>query len=129
MTVTELFNYSIGEMGISISNASTYTETILPQVNNLLAECFKLENNNRLSLGVAELTEIPLVTSLTDTLTYQSNIIRNVMMYGLCQKLALTDDDTLRAGYYGSKYAQNSSIEMKANFYAIPDYYSGEEEE
>ena len=83
MTAQELFNLTVANMGMTPSNAQTLSEIYLPNLNTILADTFKLENNNRLYNDLPILTSMPTVTSLNDVLTYQENVIRNVVMWGV----------------------------------------------
>lgn len=128
MTVQQLFDLTIGMMGMNASNASTYLETVIPQVNTVLANCYNLENNNRTFKKVALLTAIPTVTSLSDTLTYQEEIQRKVMIWGLAELFALSDDDTLRATVFSIRFSDAVREMSKLIPSDIEDYYSWSEE-
>ena len=127
MTAQQLFDLTVGIMGITPANASSYNDTIIPQINAVLAMSFKLENNNRQFAGLTELTVIPTVSALSDTLTYQDNIIRNVLVYGVAQLLSLSDDDTIKAGFFENRFFEGMKNEKKLISQEIKDYYSGEE--
>lgn len=133
MTAQELFNYTVGIMGITPANATSYTDTILPQINLILAQTFELENNNRrfLNLGYDTpiypiLTTIPFLTSLSETITYQDNVLRNVVAFGVAQLLSLSDDDTIKAGFFESRYIDGQRLESKFIPSDITDYFAGE---
>ena len=128
MTVQELFNLTVGIMGVTPANATSYIETVLPQVNTLLAQTFNLENNNREYIGTTILTSIPTVSSLSDTLTYQENIVRKVLVWGLAQLLALSDDDVVKAGFFENRFADAMQLENKFITSDITDYYAVESE-
>lgn len=128
MTVQELFNLTVGIMGVTPANATSYLDTVLPQVNTILAQTFNLENNNREFKGLAVLSSIPYVTSLSDTLTYQDNIIRKVVVWGLAQLLALSDDDVVKAGFFENRFADGMQMEGKMIASDITDYYAVESE-
>lgn len=124
MTAQQLFDLTVGIMGVTPANATSYTDTIIPQINTILANTFSLENNNREYAGLVELTVIPTVSALSDTLTYQDNILRNVAVYGLAQLLSLSDDDTIKAGFYETRYGDNYAKERKTIAEDPTDYYS-----
>lgn len=123
MTGTELFNLTTGVMGIPSANATSYVDTIIPQINMILAQTFNLENNNRAYIGTAVLATIPSITALSETLTYQDNVLRNVVVWGLAQLLALSDDDTIKSGFFESRYADNYRLESKFIASDIINYY------
>ena len=113
MTAQDLFNLSLGIIGISSNNAGTYTETALPMINTVLMQTFDLENHIRKYLELTPLTTVPVHTNLNETLTYQDRILRNVAVYGLAQLLVLSDDDVIRANFFGNLYAQGFNNENK----------------
>lgn len=127
MTAQELFSLAVGRMGVTPSNATSYNDTIIPQINTILADTFTLENNVRVSLGLTPLTSIPEVTALSQTLTYQDSILKNCVAWGVCQLLALSDDDTIKSGFFESRYQLGKNKERKFNSSDIKDYFGGEE--
>jgi len=124
MTVQELFKLTVGIIGVTANNATSYLGTLIPQVNTILAQTFELENNNREYLGLELLTEIPEVTSVTDILTYQDNVLRKVVVWGLAQLFALSDDDVVKAGFFENRFADYMKLESKFIETDITDYYS-----
>lgn len=133
MTAQQLFDLTVGVMGIQPENALSYTPTIIPQINMILAQTYNLENNNRKFYNltavtpIAELTAIPVVTSLSDNLTYQDNVLRKVVVWGLAQLLALSDKDTVLAGFYETRYADAQRTESKFINMDVEDYFGTEE--
>lgn len=124
MTVQELFKLTVGIIGVTANNATSYLGTLVPQVNTILAQTFELENNNREYLGLELLTEIPEVTSVSDILTYQDNVLRKVVVWGLAQLFALSDDDVVKAGFFENRFADYMKLESKFIKTDITDYYS-----
>lgn len=72
----------------------------------LLAETFAVNNNLRESKDLPVLQEIPVVTQSTmgEELVYEPEIQRTVLPYGICEKYADGDGDTVKTGYYNSLY-------------------------
>ena len=72
----------------------------------LLAETFAANNNLRLSKGLKELTEMPLITAetMTEDLPYEQELLLTALPYGICEKYADSDGDTARTGYFNSLY-------------------------
>lgn len=128
MTVLELFTLTIGMLGLTTENATTYKTTLYPQLNMVLADCFKLENNLREDRGIALLTTIPTITADADILTYQDDLQKQVLPYGLARLLVLSDDDTVRAGFFGSQYVEAQALLSVGISDDVTDYYSQEEE-
>lgn len=126
MTVQQLLNMTLGISGITPANGVSYLDTVVSQVNVLLAQNFDLENNNRLFLGMDELTSIPQVTALTDTIPYLNNIVTRVLVWGLAQLLSLSDDDVVKAGFFENRYGDAIILEGKFVNTDIEDYFGNE---
>lgn len=125
-TAQNLFDRTIGMIGISSSNSSTYTESFPQQVNTVLAECFEIENSNRLSKGVAVLTAIPTVSALIDSIDYQ-DIMKQTLSYGLAMYLSLSDDDTIKAQFFNTQYEDAKNRAEKGVPVIITDYFNEED--
>lgn len=126
MTARELFTLTTGIMGITANNALNYEDTVVYQMNTIISQTFKLENNNREFLGISVLTDIPTISSLTDILTYQDNVLRNVVVFGLAQLLALSDDDVVKANFFENRFIDGMNSEKKVINKDITDYFSQE---
>ena len=72
----------------------------------LLAETFAVNNNLRQSKDKPVLTEMPIITetNMDDELPYEREIQLTVLPYGICEKYADGDGDTVKTGYYNSLY-------------------------
>jgi hypothetical protein len=115
-------------MGMSTANATTYEAPFIPQLNVILSQCYNLENNVREYGSVALLTAMPSVASLADALTYQDEVIRNVLVWGVAQLMALSDDDTVKAGFFGMRYAEEFNKASKFIPSPVTDFYGISEE-
>lgn len=127
MTAQQLFDLAVGRMGISPSNATSYSDTIISQINTVIAETFTLENNVREYNAIAVLTTIPSITALTDTLTYQDDVLKNAVAWALSQQLAVSDGEFALANYFGDKYDSGKRMVKKLIATEIVDFASGEE--
>ena len=129
MTAQELFNLTVGITGSTPSQAQSNLPTYLPILNTILSQTLKCENNNREYLALTPLTSSQVITGLSDVLTYQDYILRNVVVWGVAQLFALNDDDTIKSGFYETRFADG----LNSNNHGIPtdivDYYSLESEE
>ena len=128
MNAQNLFDLTVGAMLLLPSNATTYLEGYIPILNTILSQTLGLENVNREHKGLALLEESQVVTSLSDVLTYQTNVLRNVVIFGVAQLFALSDDDTLRSGFFEQRYADGMNREDKTIMSEIVDYYAESEE-
>ena len=64
MTANQLYRTTLAIMSENESNASSYTEFVIPNINVLLSELFDTENSLRAAEGQPILTEIPQVAQL-----------------------------------------------------------------
>lgn len=112
-------------MGLVPANATTYQETLIPQVNTILGQLFDLENNLRRYKELDELTKLPTLLNTSDPLPYQEEICKRVAVWGLAQLFALTDDDTIKAGFFGARFAEESYNVSKVEPSEIIDVYGG----
>ena len=129
MTVQQLFELTIGNMGLTTDNAATYASTLLPQVRTILARLYDLENTIREAKGIAVLTAYPVPTLTTDVLTYQEEVLVRCATFGLAQLFALSDDDTIRAGFFGSVFAEEYKNLNRVIASAVEDVYTTLEDE
>ena len=129
MTVQELFEITIGNMGLTTDNAATYAATLLPQMRTVLTRLFTLENTIREFKGIAVLTAYPAPTATTDVLTYQEEVLVQCASFGLAQLFALSDDDTIRAGFFGSVFAEEYKNLNRVIASAVEDVYTTLEDE
>lgn len=127
-TAQALFNRTVGMIGISINNATTYQESFPEQVNTVLSECFEIENSNRSSKDIAVLTTIPTVSALTDSIDYQQDLFQT-LAYGLAMYLSLSDDDTVKTQFFNAQYEEAKGRSEKGVLTDIPDYFGEEDAE
>lgn len=127
-TAQQLFTRTIGMLGISVSNASTYTASFIEQVNTVLNECFKIENTNRAFKvpAITELTAVPSVTALADSIDYQEDLFQ-VLAYGLAMYLSMSDDDIVKTQFFNVQYNEAQSRARKMVPSEITDYFSAED--
>lgn len=85
---------------------TAYQEVALPFVNMVLAECFEANNRLRRRAGKEELSELPVMSDLQETLPYEEELVRLVLPYGLAAKLIYDEQDSARLNYFLSEYSQ-----------------------
>ena len=128
MTANQLYKATLAVMSENESNASSYNEFVVPNINLLLSELFDAENSLRVASGANILINIPEIATLNDELPYQELICRTVMPYGLAVYLSLGDDEYSKAGFYDSRYQVAKLKYSKANYVEVEDHYSDYEE-
>lgn len=124
MNVTQLYKTTLATMSESESNASSYLEFVIPNINMLLGELLDAENSMRTEQKLPLLASAPEVASMDDEIPYQEQICRTVMPYGLAVYLSLGDDEYSKAGFFDSRYQLSKAKYMKANYAATEDHYS-----
>ena len=103
-TVQNLFDLTIGVMGEQKSNSSSYNEIFFPIMNTILSECMENENALRQRDGMDLLTEAPYLKTMEDAVPYHTELIRNVLPYGIGMLLAMADEENVKATFCSSKY-------------------------
>lgn len=107
MTGNEVLKLAYDLMSEEESSNTEFTGYAPGILTVLLAETFPLNNGLRESRGLAPMEEMPMVTAETmdRELTYEQEVQRTVLPYGLCEKYADGDGDSVKTGYYNSLYA------------------------
>jgi hypothetical protein len=122
MTENEIYKQALLLMG---ETGTSYDAFELAVANQVIVECFNANNSILLSKSLTALTVIPTITNKTDTLIYDSGLIREVFPYGIAAKLSLQDNPTLyNAMNY--EYETRKGIYSKGIVGKITDYYSSE---
>lgn len=128
MTAQELFNFTVSLMGLTSTNAQIEDEVYFGNLNMILSQTFNLENVNREYLELDVLTAPQVVTDMADVLTYQENVLKRVVAFGVAQLFAMNDDDYNKSGFFEQRFADGMNREDKMIVSDIVDYYGTEEE-
>lgn len=126
MTAQELFDLSLSLMGLTSTEAQINENIYFSNLNIILSQTFGLENVNREYKELDVLTTPQVVSALSDVLTYQDNVLKNVVVFGVAQLLAMNDDDYDKSGFFEQRYADGMNREDKTVSSDIVDYYSTE---
>lgn len=126
MTAQELFDLSLSLMGLTSTEAQISESIYFSNLNIILSQTFGLENVNREYKELDVLTTPQVVSALSDVLTYQDNVLKNVVVFGVAQLLAMNDDDYDKSGFFEQRYADGMNREDKTVSSDIIDYYSTE---
>ena len=103
MTGMELLRNAIALM--HEEDTSPYEAVAIPMINLVLAECFEAENMLRLRAGKSERTEIPEITSLAETIDYESSLLRRALILGVCCRIYVDEDNNPILQMYKQEYA------------------------
>ncbi len=115
MTVKELYEQAKSLM-FEKKSSRDYDNYYMPWLNTLLSEGFKINNQLRLFKGKEALTSIPRVTAETDELTYEDEMLYEVLPYGLAANFYIDDDvskyDILHTYYQNSLFGCIRGMEV-----------------
>ena len=106
MTGNDVLKLAYDLMSEEESANADFTAFVPGILSVLLAETFPCNNAIRESRGKEELEQIPTVTSSTmgDELPYEPEVLLRILPYGICEKYADGDGDSVKTGYYNSLY-------------------------
>ena len=93
MTMQEMALLALSLLSESEEDLNTYDAgVIMREYNILLGECFDINNSIREAAGQAPLIEVPHITAMGDTLTYEEKLLRTALPYGLASAIVFDDD-------------------------------------
>lgn len=128
MTGAQLLVHSLALMDEPTTSTEYNTQSVY-FINSLLAECFDINNSIRLAKSEAVLTSIPSITLLSETLTYEDELVKAALPYGLAGYLLSVDpSQTPLSTKWLNKFEEQKEFAKRANYVDITDYYEEEEE-
>ncbi len=122
-TGNDLLKKSMSLMGEESKYKSGYTPFVTDIVNQLLAECFDVNNTIRQSAGKTPLLEIPTIEKETDVIGYEYQTVVNIMVYGLAYWLLFQDDEYDKANACNALYGQGKISYAKAAYADVENCY------
>lgn len=126
MNVSQVYKTTLAIMSENESNASSYTEFVIPNINIILSELFDIENSIRSEVSVDLLNAIPVVSAMDEEIPYSEQLCRTVLPYGLAVYLAMGDDEYSKAGFYDSRYQMAKAKYARANYVKVNDFYGND---
>lgn len=94
MTAQELFDgYILAIMRENIDTKELFEASYLPCLNVVTAECFELNNGQRLRAGKEELTDLPIYTSMSDEILTEQAFTVACLAYGVAVMLIDVEND------------------------------------
>lgn len=123
MTVGGLLKKAMSLMGEEGKYESGYEPFVAEIVNQLLADCFDINNAIRESAGKEPLTVIPSVGKTADVLPYEYETLVSIMVYGLAYWLLFQDDENDKANVCNMMYEQNKVRFTKAAYADVVSNY------
>jgi hypothetical protein len=104
MTGLDLLKNAIGL--IDETDTTPYEDTVVPKINLVLAETFDLNNHRRHEKDKYALTEVPTITAIGDTLTYETELLLRVLPLGLLCRLYVSEGNIPILAMYQQEYAK-----------------------
>ncbi|WP_066649048.1 hypothetical protein [Christensenella timonensis] len=123
MTVGGLLKRAMSLMGEEGKYESGYAPFVADIVNQLLADCFDINNSIRENAGKTPLASVPYVTKTEDELPYEYETLASIMVYGLAYWLLFQDDENDKANACNMMYEQNKIRFTKAAYADVADNY------
>jgi hypothetical protein len=103
VTGMELLQEALGLLQSDMTETTDYEAAALVYINRLLIDLFDVNNSAMEADGATALTEMPSLAALTSSIPYEQEIVRNIMLYGLCRDLGMPLQNA-NMGYYASTY-------------------------
>jgi hypothetical protein len=127
MTVANLIQSAVALMGGDLEDTTDYNAYAIASTNMMLADLFSINNAILASAAEDELTSIPSVTAVSDTLTYSDKLTRNAMVYGLARDLGLRDNHPATS-MFSRLYDEKKAACNIGTSSQVTDYYDTETE-
>jgi len=115
-TVDRLLNEAMSLMGEEQKYKKDYTPFATDLVNNLIADCFVINNTMREAAGLEPLEEFPVMEGLDSEVPYEYECLKNIMTYGLAFWLLYQDGENDKANMQNAVYEENKARFAKARY-------------
>ena len=103
MTGTELTIRALALF--SETEIEDYRELALTHINILLDETWKQNNRMRRKAGLEEMKDRLQLGGLDEQITYEAELVRQALPYGLAAKLYFDEEDNARLSMFNEEYA------------------------
>lgn len=127
MTGSQLLNDALALLATNTELAPDYAEYALPLINLLIAEVNGVNNTLRASKGKKELEEASRISHISEPLPTEEELNRAALVYGLCSKLLLNDDDLARVAYFQNMCVSEINSSSRWISHGVVDHYGGGE--
>ncbi len=124
-TVEELLTSALALKSEDKDAIDLYMSFAFPIVQSVILENFIGNNDMRKAGGKVELSEPPIITTLTDEVNYEQYYVNTVMPLGIAAQL-FTDDSMSQAYYFEQKYQNARLGAMRTVSTEIENIYGGE---
>ena len=120
MTGTDLLTNALALM--NETDTTSHEATAVAKINLVLVETYHENNRIRRSKDMESLTSIPVISALTETLTYENELLYRVLPLGLVCRLFVDEDNIPVLSMYKQEYA--SAIKDEDRNIATSVYHS-----
>jgi len=104
------------------SRSGKFKKNAKPLINQLLAQCFSIENSLRDSKQIKLLEKAQVIEKLEDEICYDEGFVSECMAYGLASLLC-ADDDKPMSNAMGAEFEMLKRKHMVASFEDIKNHY------
>ena len=122
VTAQYIFDSAVTLMFGEEADKPDYQPFYINTLNRLLAENFDNNNALRLIAGKDELTEIPLITDISEIVNYEPRMTRQILIYGVAGYI-YSDDDKGMGTEYKNKYEFERQRVLASMYEAVTDVY------
>ena len=121
MTVENLYQITKDVM-YEKASSNIYDDKLINNLNILLVELFDENNMSRMFKDMKPLTEVPLVSSTSDELIYETEYLYEVLPFGLANRFEIDDDlnkHSIYEVYYNNARVKNQRMISKDRIDAL----------
>ena len=122
LKAAEIFSRSLALLNEDESRARNFKKNAKPLINQLLAQCFSIENSLRDSKNIAPLEKAQVIENLDDEISYDESFVSECMAYGLASLLC-ADDDKPMSNAMGAEFDRLKRKHMVVGFEDITNHY------
>lgn len=123
-TVENLYEAALALLSEEKQRVKDYPKFKIALTNQIIAECFDINNTIRELDGLLpyKKEEMPYMTSETDVIPYDIQLVRECMPYGLAALLVM-DDDKEKCSVFSNQFELLKSKFSRAQFEPIVNHY------
>ena len=122
MKAGEIFSRALALLNEDESRWEKFKKNAKELINQLLAQCFSIENSLRGSKNMELLERAQVIETLEDEICYDERFVSECMAYGLASLLC-ADDDKPMSNAMGAEFERLKRKYMVANFEDIQNHY------
>lgn len=122
MKAGEIFSRALALLNEDESRARNFKKNAKELINQLLAQCFSVENSLRDLKNIETLEHPQIIETLEDEIYYDENFVSECMAYGLASLLC-ADDDKPMSNAMGAEFDRLKRKHMVAGFEDITNHY------